>query len=360
MEENNNAPISPNANTQGAKAELIDLKAVVTRLWQKKLRLLIVVVAAFAVSCIIILPVPRYYTSSLELAPELGIPNSGGGGLADIASSMGINVGGSIISDAISPDLYPELMKSNDFVVNLINCKVATADGTIKTTYYDYLKNHRKYSPWSKMMGAVQSIFQKKESVASSGKHKLDPFRLTKPESGVFGLIKENIKCSVDKKTNVITIVVVDQDPLVAATMADSARVQLQDFITRYRTSKARVDLEHYKKLTAQAKAEYERARQGYGYFSDANTDVVLQSIRSKQEDLENDMQLKFNNYSAMRGQLQLAEAKVQERTPAFTILTSASVPLKPSGPKRMMFVVGMVIVAFFVAGVYYIRGLIL
>ena len=49
-----------------------------------------------------------------------------------------------------------------------------------------------------------------------------------------------------------------------------------------------------------------------------------------------------------MQTQLQQAKAKVQERTPAFTLLKGASVPIRPTGPKRMIFVIGMVFLAFF------------
>jgi uncharacterized protein involved in exopolysaccharide biosynthesis len=59
-------------------------------------------------------------------------------------------------------------------------------------------------------------------------------------------------------------------------------------------------------------------------------------------------MQLKFNAYSVLNTQLQQAKAKVQEKTPAFTVIKGASVPIKPTGPKRMIFVCGMVILAFF------------
>ena len=59
-------------------------------------------------------------------------------------------------------------------------------------------------------------------------------------------------------------------------------------------------------------------------------------------------MQLKFNTYSTLMTQYQAAKAKVQERTPAFTVVKGAAVPVKPTGPKRMLFVLGMVILAFF------------
>ena len=59
-------------------------------------------------------------------------------------------------------------------------------------------------------------------------------------------------------------------------------------------------------------------------------------------------MQLKYNNYTAMVTQYQAAKAKVQERTPAFTMIKGSSVPIKPSGPKRMIFVLIMLILSFF------------
>lgn len=96
------------------------------------------------------------------------------------------------------------------------------------------------------------------------------------------------------------------------------------------------------------AKASYEKARRLYGSYADANSEVILESYRAKQNDLENDMQLKYNNYTAMVTQYQAAKAKVQERTPAFTMIKGSSVPIKPSGPKRMIFVLIMLILSFF------------
>ncbi len=126
--------------------------------------------------------------------------------------------------------------------------------------------------------------------------------------------------------------------------MADSVMHRLQSFITDYRTSKSRIDLVYYKKLAANAKQDYEKARRLYGSYADANNDIVLESFRAKQTDLENDMQLKYNTYTVLMTQLQAATAKVQERTPAFTTIQGATVPVKPTGPKRMLFVLAMLL----------------
>lgn len=318
--ENNTTPtvgaIGNNKQESFKTNEQIDLKAVFHRIKEKKWKLAIIILITIVLSIAIIFPVPRYYQSSVELAPELGIPNTGGGSLSDIASSMGINLSEGVITDAISPELYPDLMKSNTFVMQLIDCRVKSNDGKIDTTYYQYLLKHQKYAPAAKFIGFIKKIFTPKKkniAVASTG---INPFKLTKEQDDIFGAIKNNIKGSTDKKTNVITITVEDQDPLIAATMAENARKQLQAFITKYRTSKARNDVNYYTKLTQKAKADYEKVRRQYGAYSDANTEITLPSVQSKLEDIENDMQLKFNAYTALNTQLQQAEAKLQERTP--------------------------------------------
>ena len=67
-------------------------------------------------------------------------------------------------------------------------------------------------------------------------------------------------------------------------------------------------------------------------------------------------MQLKYNTYSTLNTQLQAAKAKVQERTPAFTTIKGASVPIKPAGPKRMLFVLGMMVLTFFCTSLYAVK----
>ena len=129
--------------------------------------------------------------------------------------------------------------------------------------------------------------------------------------------------------------------------MADSVKTRLQNFITDYRTSKARVDLEYNKKIAAETKARYDRARRMYAEFADANQDIILESVRQRQTDLENEMQLQYNAYQQVAAQLLAAEAKVQQETPAFTTLQSATVPVVKAGPKRAQMCLIFVFLAF-------------
>lgn len=324
--------------------EVIDLRLIFQKIWKRKILFMKVLPIVFILSCLYIICFPRTYTSNTKMAPELDNPMSGGT-LGSIASSFGINLGDMQTSDAITPLLYPDLMEDNKFVTDLFKIQVESLDGEIKTTYYEYLKKHQKYPWWIKVIAPIRQLFSSKDN---KGEQKLfNPYKLSRRDDDIAGAIRKNITLNIDKRTGVITINTKAQDALICKTLADSVRTKLQEYITDYRTSKARKDLEYYQKLTEQAKASYEKARRTYGSYADANTEVVLESYRAKQNDLENDMQLKYNNYSTMLTQLQAAKAKVQEHTPAFTMIKGAAVPIKPSGPKRMIFVVIMVFLSF-------------
>lgn len=332
--------------------DVIDLRVVFRKLWAKKFFFVKVWGATFVLSCIFILPVPRIYQASLTLAPEMG-GSASGGTLSSIASSFGIDLGNQPTADAFYPELYPDVMSTNEFLVDLLNAPVQSMDGEIDTTYLVYMTKMQKKNPlsfpyrWAKKQ--VLSLVGDAPKPISAAGH-LNPRMLSKEEDALVNKLRDNIICDVDIKTSVITITVKDQDPLICVTIADSARLSLQRFITEYRTSKARVDMDYYKSLADSARAEYDASVRAYSNYCDMHQNVILQSFASERDNLENDMQAKLSTYNAIQTQYQMAKAKVQERTPAFTVLQSASVPVKASSPKRMIFVLAMLFLSTIVS----------
>lgn len=283
---------------------------------------------AFIIGLIIGFSIPKTYNCKILLAPELG-GKTASGSLSSIASSFGINVGngGSANGDAITPNLYPDLMNSVDFKTSLFPVKVKRKDDKAPMTVYAYFKNEWKYPWWEDWFG-LKAPKKQKDTLVNT-------FELTGEQAMIAGMINQNVSCNIDKKTSLITINVTAQDPHVAALLADSVKTRLQDFLTQYRTNKVRHDLEYALMLQKQAKKDFERARQLYVDYMDSNQDIQLLSAMQKQNDLENDMQLQYNNYTAICAQVIDAKAKVQQETPAFTPLQSATVPLGPAGPRK-------------------------
>ena len=328
-----------------AEESSIDFVKIFKDLLRHKRLYFIVLPVAFVLAAVYALSLPNFYSCTVTLAPELGGSSRSGGSLASLASSFGVNLGSSSSGgDAINPTLYPDLMNSVDFKTSLFPVKVTREKDHKTFTYYDYLMYEQKAPWWSEAKSALFSLFGKKKEVKDS---KVDPFRLTREQTGIVKAINQNVVCDVDKKTFVITINVTDQDPVICANLADTVKTRLQKFITDYRTSKVRVDLAYNQKLFAETKARYDKARRRYAEFADANQDVILETVRQRQTELENDMQLQYNAYQQVAAQLLAAEAKVQQETPAFTTLQSATVPVVKAGPKRAQMCLIFVFLAF-------------
>lgn len=290
----------------------------------------------FILALIYLLSIPNYYKSEVMLAPELSRSGSSNS-LLSLANSFGMRLGtGTSSGEALFPTLYPDMVNSTDFKTSMFPIQVHKKDSTRVMTYYDYLLNEQKYPWWSQAIsGTLRFLISLIASPQPVDNTQLDPFQLTKQQKAIADLVEKKVSCDVDAKTLVITIKVTDQDPLVCATVADSVKAHLQQAITDYRTRKARVDLEYNQKLFRETKARYDRARQAYAAFADANQDVILESVRSKRADLENEMQIQYNAYTQVAAQLTAASARVQEETPAFTTIQRATVPVKKAGPAR-------------------------
>lgn len=332
---------------------IINIAEIIRILYADRKKVGIYSLVAGAIGVALAFGTPKIYKSTVILAPEES-GNSFSGSISSLASMVGMNMKIGQTGDALYPEIYPDLMGSTGFIVELFPVKVTNSKTSETYSYMDYIQKHQKLAVTDYPQALISAMIEKLSADdKTSPNHQVNPRHLTKKEEEVAKAIKGNIACSVDKKTSVITIVVKDQDPLIAATIADSVQVHLQQAITGYRTKKARIDLEYMQKLFSEAKGQYTKARQAYAAYCDANSRVALQSVQSKIDDLENDMQLKYNIYQQVVEQLQLAKAKVQERTPAFTIVQEATVPNKHSSrPKIVTLVIWMFLGFIFRSGV--------
>ena len=349
-----------NKNIKQQEKQTIDFMALFHSLWKYRTLYYKVLGITFVLACIYVFSLPKVYQCEVMLAPELSTTRTNNS-LTSLARSFGMKLGNNLLngsSEALMPTLYPDLMNSVDFKTKLFDVQVCAADSVKPKSYYDYLLNDQKLPWWSSLIGgtigAITDLFVSEDTTdISDANKKVNPFMLTKKETYIAKMIDRKVVCDVDQKTLVITINVCDQDPIVCATVADSVKERLQQFITDYRTNKARVDLEYNKKICAEAKARYDKARLRYAEFADANQDVVLQSVRTKLMDLENEMQLQFSSYQTIVAQLQNAEAQVQQDTPAFMTLQRATVPVKPSAPSRKKIVIFFLFLAFLGTSAY-------
>ncbi|MCF2593699.1 chain-length determining protein [Bacteroides caecigallinarum] len=331
----------------------IDLLELGRKLWREKKLFAKTCGVAAVVGLIVGFSIPKEYTTTVTLAPE---SESGGksasGGLSALAGLAGINIGSLQSADALSPAIYPDIVKSIPFSVEMLNVEVTDAKGEMKTTVYDYLKDDLKKPWWKHVMMAPGKLIGMitgggKKDDADKENRKIDAFRLTPEQSGVVGELAKRVKVEEDKKTQLINISSTMQDPLISATVAKEVTEKLQDYITEYRTNKARMDLKYTQKLFDESQEKYHRLQQEYATYMDRNQNILLRSAQMHQERLKDEMQLAYNVYNQTAQQLQVAMAKVQESTPVCTVVEAATVPLMPAKPNKPLILIGFVFLAF-------------
>lgn len=336
---------------QNPEEQEIDLIELAQKVWAGRKLIFKACGIAVIVALVVAFSIPKEYATSVTLAPEVG-GRSSSSNLGALAAMAGVNLRTSAGEDALSPELYPDIVSSTPFLTSLFDVRVQDGEAEIDTTLYVYLKDYQRAPWWGvitsapfRAIGWVSSLF-KAEDEEQGGPAELNPFHLTQEESNIANALSGRIAVDVDKKTGVTTLTVTMQDPLISASLTDTIMHSLQNYITDYRTNKARHDLAYMEKLYKEARQEYMEAQEKYARFADTNLDLNRLIYRAEQERLQNEMNLAFQVYTQVAQQLQMAKAKVQEITPVYTVVQPATVPLSAAKPSKMLILVAFVFLA--------------
>lgn len=340
----------------------IDLLELAMKLWNQKKKICLWCFIGAIVGLVIAFSIPREYDSSATLAPEMGNSSSKmSGSLGAMAAMVGLSGTQQMGSDAVNPMLYPDVVSSVPFLYGLFDVQVEDIKGDKKMTVQEYVQDELRAPWWSAILGApfklIGLLRSSDDEGDGNGGEETRAFRLTKEEFDIVDALSKRITASVDQKTAVITIGVTMQDPMVTAMLADTVVNRLQNYITDYRTNKARKDLEYAETLNEEAKTNYYKAQQAYADYLDRNNGLILHSASTTRERMQNEATLAFNLYNQTAQQVQMAKAKVQENTPVYAIVSPPTVPIKPSAPRKALILVGFVFLAFVASAAWILYG---
>ena len=165
--------------TSKPRKKKVDFAHLAEVLWKNRKLFYIVLPIAFIVACIYAFSVPKVYKCEVMLAPELSTTRSSNT-LSSLARSFGMRIGSNALgngSEALLPNLYPDLMNSVDFKTSLFSIQVCAEDSVTPKSYYDYLLNDQKRPWWSAAIGgtigAIKDMFAKEDTIDQS---RVDPF----------------------------------------------------------------------------------------------------------------------------------------------------------------------------------------
>ena len=331
--------IEKEKNVEAVEESSIDWQDLLSKAWRGKKFIITVTVVFMFLGLISALTMTRIYTSKVTLVPELGKSTSSS--LSSISSMLGLGgmtMGSS--ADAYHVTVYPEVVASTPFVAKMFDMRVTDPKKDIDTTLVGYLTRER-FSIGS-VIGYVTkpifSLFSNKEEETKG--NELNLFHLTKEQDRIVKTMNKAIQVDVDKKTGETTIQVTMDNPVIAATVADTVCKHLREYIVEYRTRKAREDLENYKKIADESYQRYLKASKAYAYYQDHNRGLILNAVISEGSRLSNELQIASQLYQQMKLQAEMARGKVIDEKPVFAIIQPATVPLLPQNSRAKVLII--------------------
>lgn len=318
----------------------IDWAELVGKLLQHKKFIILSTILFFIIGCGFALMQKRKWVVNVTMAPEVQV-STRSTGLNGIASMLGIgNAALGNSTDAVNITLFPEICSSTPFLASLFNVPVTPyvpkkkikEGAQVKTiTLYDFITG--KYKPKSAFKLWMESWLGAKEEE----EQELDLACLNREQAIVVNALSRSISANVDKKSGVTTLTVTMSDPKIATQVADTVCRKLQQYVSEYRTQKAEADYDYFKNLSLEAKERMVQAQAAYAARVDYDRSVILQSVNSEKERLQQEASLAQQLYSQMKQQEEMAKAKVQEMKPVFAVVQPATQPQRPANSRKIV-----------------------
>ena len=337
--------------SHGKKSDTTDIVSVIYLIWGKRIRLIRLVIVAFFLGLIVAFGTTKEYKSKTKLLPEISDNENGTSNLlkqfGSLSSIAGINLSGLGGSDAISPEVYPQIVHNTPFMIHLMETgqDIPSIDTTVSV--YVYLTELKKtsvteflYKYTFGLPGKILKHFSEKNPGKFYTVDGNKPVRLSVTESKTLEKLKERVLVDVDDRSGIITITTEFPDPYLAANIAQETVDYLTTYIKDYRLQKIRQTLEFTNQQTERARMEFAAAQKKLADFRDENKNIVSARIKSEEERLQSEYNLAFNVYNGLSQQLEQVKINVQQETPVFKVLEPVQIPVEKSSPRRLFILV--------------------
>lgn len=281
------------------------------------------------------------FKSEGKLLPEIQSKGSSIGQFAGLAALAGVDLGGvnSTGSDAIRPDLYPDVLKSTPFFLRLFQEKIKDKNNK-ELIFQDYYFRE-----------ILNGKVNKEDQILRFPKSP-NYIALNKQTEDNIANLKTRIVGTYDKKNGVIVVSVKMPDPVVAANVAHFTMNYLTDYIIAYRTEKEKHDLDFLAGQLAAAKGKYFNIQSKKANYTDQmpSTALRLQSADLQRERIEADYKISSSFYNTLLQKYEEAKLKMQQETPVIKILEMPLVPNLKSEPKKSIIILGAMVMGAFLS----------
>lgn len=322
----------------------IDIKAIALRLWAKRRFILYVVAGFTALGLVAAICQKNKYISTCTFVPQFSSPIQASPFYTFSPMPSMESVSAILLGESLSPLVFPQILDNTEFNKELMQVPLHFRKWSEPVCLYDYyndpkykefdfIKTLKKYTV--DVPGRLLRKIEPKEPDVVLPEDNDKPMSLyTKKEFDVAKKISEMIKFEIDKKEFYFSLTATAKEALVSAELCQATLDLMQKYITDYKLSHARQNLEHIKGLYDTVKTDYEAKQFALAQYLDSNRGTLTATTQTRKDQLTSDYQIAYAAFSEASKQLLLAEVKVREDTPSFSTVNPVSVPIKKSNSR--------------------------
>ena len=333
----------------------IDLIELFSSLWKRNIFIIKTILIFALISVIYSLSIKNNFTATSIFYPHYQNNEiSQGTGLQSLAGLAGINIG-SQISDNIPPSLYPNIINSPEFKIDLLDSKINFKGNEF--IYREYLlnKSENEFNLVNKLLLPInlisKLIFKNK---VESENNDINILQLTEQEYGLHEKLNNLVFIEINDKEGFIKLSVKDNDAIIASQVAKTANELLQRNIIEFKLKNINDTYDFVSSQLDIAKQNFYNLQDSLAIFSDKNRNIKSDLFFNQYSRIESEYLISKNIYNELAINKEKTAIEVKKNTPIFTIIKPVVVPNKKSDPNRSLIVIvnsflGLIIASFYV-----------
>ncbi len=328
----------------------IDVIELLKKVYKEKKLIFKYSIIATIVGVVFALFQPNMYTSSTTFIPQLSSDvKTASSSLSGLASLAGINLGGVEGSSEFPPSLYPQVVESVPFRLDLLSSNIQINNNKLKLREY-FIKDLSSFN----LLGTIKKYTIGLPSLIM-GFFKSDEFSqdfssiysISEEDHELFEKLSNVFSLSLNEKEGFITMSFIDKNKKVAAQVAQTAETLLQEKIIEFKVKSSKELLDFTTTQYNEKKNAFEKLQDDRAVFVDKNINISSSLFQNKISRIESELNIAQTVVQQLASQVEQAKIQVNKDTPVFTTIKPVDVPFEKSAPSRILFVIIFLFLGF-------------
>jgi len=319
----------------------IDLIEIIKSIYEERKLLTKAVIASIALGIIVALFSSNQYTSNSTFIPQLSNESKPSSSLSGLASLAGINLDQSSGSE-ISPLLYPQILNSNPYRLDILSSKILYKSENISIRDYILLQNNFNFFELIKKytIGLPGIILSNFKSDINIEEFDLNIYKISEEDNELFNSIDNLINITINEKEGLITLSSTDKNQSIPAQIVRNAEKILQQKIIELKVKSSQELLNFSENQFKNKTNELNNLLDRIAIFRDQNLNINSSLYQNKLDRLLSEAQIIQSVVQQLASQVEQAKLQVSKDTPVFTVIKPVSIPFEKSAPRRSLIVI--------------------